>query len=573
MELDLPYRPSLDVPFLQGLVEFFFGNRYSSEPKETKGNTCVPPSGIVAIFDLDAKDETRILYWKGFGTYHAPTLNVPSTGTLQVKTPTLETCFRIASCTKSFTAAAILLLRARGLVNLDQPITDFIREFRFVKTGSSVDAECDGSAPTLRQLLSMSAGLSTDDPWADRQESLTEDEFLDIIRAGTPLNHVPGDSYEYSNLSFALLGRVVGLVSGKSYLDFVKQDLWEPLGLRNTHWSIETVKNFAVGFRRRPNGTLVELPISSPGAFSPIGGIITCAADLAKWVSWLAKPFTNAEDRAFGPLSAADRREMQQIHASIPVLVERRHFCQENGYGYGLHVEKSAIFGRTIYHSGGYPGFGAHMRWNIPGGFGVVVMENLTYADAYVVVPRLVDRILFELNGVALQDLPLHKGEAVPPIPTDPNRYQEFAARQLMKQATDPTLRHTTFPTNWTALSTLATHADALLDAIANKDLQKAHKIASEIFSPCVLLDLPLQELMDKWSAVLVSSSPAADADPSDKSQPSPPFLQRTPSPARVWWLRASSSPTVMLRVTILGTPTSPTLIQALVIDSLNNHR
>src|SRR4051794_17756536 len=77
----------------------------------------------------------------------------------------VDTAYRIASCTKSFTAAALLLQRDRGLVDLDAAVTDWVPALRLVPANSTV--------PTLRQLLTMSAGLANDDPWADRQEAQT----------------------------------------------------------------------------------------------------------------------------------------------------------------------------------------------------------------------------------------------------------------------------------------------------------------------------------------------------------------------------------------------------------------
>src|SRR4051795_1723795 len=76
----------------------------------------------------------------------------------------VDTAYRIASCTKSFTAAALLLLRDRGVLSLDAPITDFVPQ-AVLRLPSA-----DSPVPSVRMLMSMSGGLPTDDPWADRQE-------------------------------------------------------------------------------------------------------------------------------------------------------------------------------------------------------------------------------------------------------------------------------------------------------------------------------------------------------------------------------------------------------------------
>src|SRR6476659_860400 len=91
----------------------------------------------------------------------------------------VDTAYRIASCTKSFTAAALLLLRDRDLVDLDGPITDWVPLLKLRPAGLPV--------PTLRQLLTMSGGLANDDPWADRQEAMCDEGFDSTCAGGVRL--------------------------------------------------------------------------------------------------------------------------------------------------------------------------------------------------------------------------------------------------------------------------------------------------------------------------------------------------------------------------------------------------
>ena len=88
----------------------------------------------------------------------------------------LTTAYRIASCTKSFTAAAVLSLRDDGLLQLGDPITRFVPEFSGVTLPTA-----DSPVPTIGMLLTMSAGFPTDDPWADRQEAMTDDQFTALL--------------------------------------------------------------------------------------------------------------------------------------------------------------------------------------------------------------------------------------------------------------------------------------------------------------------------------------------------------------------------------------------------------
>jgi CubicO group peptidase (beta-lactamase class C family) len=285
------------------------------------------------------------------------------TGTI----PDERTAFRIASCTKSFTAAAALLLRDRGALDLDLPIDSYLPypvPIRFADAATHV---------TTRMLLTMSAGFPTDDPWADRQESLSVHEFAELVSAGVRCAWRPGTRFEYSNLGYALAGQVIEAASGDDYIAFVRRELLEPLGLHGTDFVPPAGHRMALGYRRTPNGW-VRQPISFPGVFSAIGGLFSTVTDLASWASWIMCGFDDAEA---GPLSAAGRRELQQLGRIAPSRATTAPGAHE-GYGMGLFVEHGDA-GRTIFHSGGYPGYTTHMRWNLESGVGAVAFENASY--------------------------------------------------------------------------------------------------------------------------------------------------------------------------------------------------
>src|SRR3970040_980171 len=86
----------------------------------------------------------------------------------------------------------------------------------------------------VRDLLSHVGGLVTDDPWGDRQQILPEADFTPMLRAGVPFTRAPGTAFEYSNLGYALLGRIVTNVSGRPYKDYVGQEIMRPLGMAAT---------------------------------------------------------------------------------------------------------------------------------------------------------------------------------------------------------------------------------------------------------------------------------------------------------------------------------------------------
>ncbi len=289
--------------------------------------------------------------------------------------PCPDTAFRIASCTKSFTAAAVLRLRDAGVLSLDDPVTKFID----IGPCELPGAQTAPQTATIAALLAMSGGLATDNPWADRQESMSEDEFTALCRRGFTLTSAPGTRYEYSNLGYALLGRVIRQASGASYREYVTYSLLRPLGLSHSAFDAAqctapggvTVGFHRVGDQWRPAA------VSTPGAFSSIGGLYMTANELAAWCSWLAAgyPWGAVGDDV---LAASSRREMQQLHQLDPVRLQGQ--VRAGGYGYGLDVELHDC-GVVVSHRGGYPGFSAQMAWHPETQLGVVILENASYAQ------------------------------------------------------------------------------------------------------------------------------------------------------------------------------------------------
>ncbi|WP_345430226.1 serine hydrolase domain-containing protein [Actinoallomurus vinaceus] len=293
--------------------------------------------------------------------------------------PDAATAFRIASMTKSFTAASVMILADRGAVNLADPVGRYVPEFGAVRLPTS-----DSPQVTVGMLLSMSGGLPTDDPWADRQESMTREDFGRLLTGGVRFVGVPGTGFEYSNLGYAVLGCVVEAASGMPYREFVDRHLIRPLGMTATGFdtSVAAPGGVATGhFRFEESWRAV--PFSGPGVFSAMGGLFSTIEDLTRWVRWLADAFPARDGTDAGPLRRASRRAMQQAHQAVapprtanagdgfgPVTV---------GYGHGLMIQHDPTYGPVVAHNGGYPGFGSHMRWHPSTGLGVIVLTNARY--------------------------------------------------------------------------------------------------------------------------------------------------------------------------------------------------
>ncbi len=292
--------------------------------------------------------------------------------------PGPDTASRICSMTKSFVAAAVLLLRDQGRLALDDPVARHVPELASLRLPTA-----DSPQLTIRSLLTMASGLPDDDHWADRQMDLPARGVDALLRAGATSGHPPGTVFEYSNFGWVMLGRVVTNVSGITVQVFVTRHILRPLGLAATTWSPPARGRGAVmtGHRWRDGAWAEESAPLDDGDFAPMGGLWSTATDMARWMIFLLDAFPPRSDPDDGPLCRASRREMQQVHRAWPSSYDAASGrLTAGGYGMGLMITHDLRFGYIVGHPGGLPGFGSFMRWRPDRGVGVVALGNLTYA-------------------------------------------------------------------------------------------------------------------------------------------------------------------------------------------------
>ena len=212
----------------------------------------------------------------------------------------------------------------------------------------------------------------------------------------------PGTVFDYSNLGYAILGRVIAAVTGEDYARAVRSGVLGPLGLTGTGYEVSEVDpaQLARGYRR-DGGTWLELEPDGYGAFAPMGGIFSCVRDLGRWVAGFADAFParpDGEADLFHPLSRASRREMQLAQVAITAggdgTVVTATGPLSISYGFGLFAEDDAAYGTIVQHSGGYPGYGSQMRWHPATGIGTIVLANSTYAAAGALAEELLAELL-----------------------------------------------------------------------------------------------------------------------------------------------------------------------------------
>ena len=199
--------------------------------------------------------------------------------------PDADSVFRIASMTKSFTAAAVLLLRDEGRLRLGDQVGDGVPD-----QAGLAGPTTDSPPITIEHLLTMSAGFPTEEPWGDRQQGLPFEAFAELLRGGLSFAWPPGTRFDYSNLGYGILGRVITAAAGAEYKDVIRDRLLGPLGMTATVYERDEVPpdRLAHGYVKRADAWLEE-PIDPYGALSSMGGIFTSIHDLSRWVAPAAR--------------------------------------------------------------------------------------------------------------------------------------------------------------------------------------------------------------------------------------------------------------------------------------------
>jgi len=291
----------------------------------------------------------------------------------------MDTVFRIASMTKSFTALAILKLRDAGKLGLDDPAERYVPELRALAYPTA-----DSPRITIRHLLSHEAGFPEDNPWGDQQLAISEEAMTALLKQGLSFSNPPGQGYEYSNFGYAILGRIVAVVAGMPYARYLDQAILQPLGMTATTMEPAAVppNRLAVGYRHEDGVWKLE-PALADGAFGPMGGMLTSMRDLSRYVGFLMDAWPARDGPDTGPVRRASVREMQQVArmrpASATATAGGGVRLQAGGYGFGLRVNQSEQFSQVVGHAGGLPGYGSLMLWLPEHGVGLIAAGNRTY--------------------------------------------------------------------------------------------------------------------------------------------------------------------------------------------------
>lgn len=245
----------------------------------TEWNTTDTPGCALGIIK-----DGKLIYAKGYGMANME-YEIPNSA---------NSVFRIGSTSKQFTAASIVLLANKGKLNLDNKLDEYFPNFPKYANSISI-LNLLNHTSGIRDYLTLSylKGLGDDDYYKDT-------DIMNWLVNQSDLNFKPGEEYLYSNSGYWLLGQIVKKVSGKNMADFAQEELFEPLGMSDTHFHndhTQIVKNRASGYV--PSGKdSYEISMTTLDMIGD-GGIFTTINDIKKWddayysSSVLSKEFWN----------------------------------------------------------------------------------------------------------------------------------------------------------------------------------------------------------------------------------------------------------------------------------------
>jgi CubicO group peptidase (beta-lactamase class C family) len=286
---------------------------------------------------------------------------------------TPATVFHVASMSKQFTAASIVLLSQQGKLSLDDDVRKYIP-----------DLPDFGERITIRHLVHHTSGLRDQwsllglAGWRYSLDLITDDDVMSVMTRQKDLNFKPGEKYVYCNTGYTLMGLIVKRVSGMSLREFTTKNIFEPLGMTHTHFRddhAEIVKHNALGYAQEDKNKPFRLSVTN---FDTVGAtsLHTTVEDLQLWDENFYHP------RLGGP-------------ALLQQMLERGKL--NNGehldYAFGLVVGKYKGL-PTVDHAGGDAGYRSDMTRFPEQHFSAAALCNAADTNPTALVRHVADILL-----------------------------------------------------------------------------------------------------------------------------------------------------------------------------------
>ena len=320
--------------------------------------------GMAAMLIRDGKVEYRKAF--GLADLEAHTRITP------------KTQFLLASVTKQFTAMAIMILVERGKLQLDDPLAKFCPEFPdYAKT------------ITIRNLLYHTAGLTqyqellvgkVDENYFRSSKSppaaheFTAAEALEALSRQEKLRFTPGQKFEYSDSAYVILGQIIERLTGKRYAEFLKDAIFDPLGMHDTlvvDERMQKAPRLALAYGKR-NGRWEDITYTPENHIYGEEGIVSTLDDLYKWDQSLYTERLVSRamlEIAFTPGRTNDGQEIR---------ADRLFWASSYGFGWFI---SSLDGGKVLEHSGGWAGYGTDILRVPSRRVTAIVLSNSSNSD------------------------------------------------------------------------------------------------------------------------------------------------------------------------------------------------
>lgn len=309
---------------------------------------------------------------------------------------TPQTMFGIASLTKAFTSASLARIESKGQIQWDDKVTKYIPYFKMYDPWVT-------NAMTIRDLLCHRSGLETFS--GDLLWHSTKYSREDIIRRVQYLKPTFGfrDGYGYSNLMFLTAGEIIPVVTGKTYDDYLKENFFIPLEMKNTNSSIRNLKDYSNVAQPhvKKDGKVIPIKYISWDNIAPAGGINSTAEDMMNWLKMLLNKGKFNGKEVLPELALKEvwaSQNLQRIDGFDEFLFPSMHF-----HTYGLGWDLFEFHGRKVMnHSGGLDGMVLHLCVVPEENLGFVILTNSSNYLPYALTYKLLD----EFFGTRGQDYP-----------------------------------------------------------------------------------------------------------------------------------------------------------------------
>jgi CubicO group peptidase (beta-lactamase class C family) len=350
-------------------LDTLFNHLYSSG--KFNGNVLVAEKG-------------NIIYQRSFGLANESTREKLTSNSI----------FELASVSKQFTATAIVILKEQGKLQYTDPIDKYIPELSLYHK------------VTIRNLLNHTCGLpdymNLMDSVFDKHKIATNNDIIAVLaKYKLPLDFEPGTRYAYSNTGYALLATIIEKASKQNYGDYLQEHIFFPTGMKHTfvytrRLHPKEVKNYAYGYVKDSLGHWA-LPDHLPNTDLVVwldgvvgdGAVNSTTGDLLIW------------DRALKANKLVSQSSAAEMFTQT-VLPDGKKI----NYGFGWGVSISPLFGHTIDHTGGWPGYITYIERDLSTDRTLIMLQNHD-SDSILIPYREIRKIIYGIHAPKFIKLPL----------------------------------------------------------------------------------------------------------------------------------------------------------------------